>query len=75
MIIQLTYTIKLLHLNDYIHGDIHMGNIGWIKTAKNKKIQILNQSIPTFGYIFKVIDYGMVIKKSDIKNQKEKKKF
>jgi len=75
MIIQLTYTIKLLHSNDYIHGDIHMGNIGWVKTTENYKIKIFNLLIPTFGYIFKLIDYGMVIKKIDIKNINEKKKF
>lgn len=75
LIIQLTFTIKLLHSNNYIHGDIHQGNVGWNKTNKNHKIKIANMEIPTFGYIFKLIDYGMVMKKSDIKNNKEKKEF
>jgi serine/threonine protein kinase len=77
MIIQLTYAIKLLHSNNYTHSDIHMGNIGWIRTSKNKFILISNLKIPTFGYIYKLIDYGMVINKSEISfaNKKETKEF
>lgn len=75
MIIQLTWAIKLLHSNNYIHGDIHNRNIGWIKTAKTHKIKILNLQIPTLGYHFKLIDYGMVTNKYDIKNKKEMKEF
>jgi serine/threonine protein kinase len=75
MIIQLTYSIQLLHSNNYIHGDIHNRNIGWIKTGKSSKIKLGKISIPTNGYIFKLIDYGMVMKKSDITNKKEQKEF
>ncbi len=75
LIIQLTWAIKLLHSNNYIHGDIHDRNVGWIRTPKNYKIKILNTLIPTFGYQFKLIDYGMAIKKSDINNKKEAKEF
>ena len=75
LIIQLTWAIKLLHSNNYIHGDIHNRNIGWIKTAKTHKIKISNYEIPSLGYQFKLIDYGMVIKKYDIRNKKEKKGF
>lgn len=63
MIIQLCWIIKLMELNGYIHGDIHLRNIGVIKT-KSKYINILGKQIPTFGYIFKLIDYGMVAHKS-----------
>lgn len=75
MIIQLTYSIELLHSNNYAHMDIHDRNVGWIKTLKTHKIKINNYYIPTHGYIFKLIDYGMVMNKSDISNNKEKKEF
>jgi len=74
MIIQLTWAIKLLHSNHYIHGDIHGGNIGWKGTTK-KYIQIEKYNIPTFGYLFKMIDFGLSMSKSDISNKKEENYF
>lgn len=71
MIVQLCWIIKLLESNGYIHGDIHSGNIGFIQT-KSKYINIWNQKIPTYGYIFKLIDYGLVAHKSDKLNIWEK---
>lgn len=71
MIIQLCWIIKLLESNGYIHGDIHSGNIGVVKT-KSKYINIWNQQIPTNGYIFKLIDYGLVVHESDKLNIWEK---
>jgi serine/threonine protein kinase len=55
LILQYSYTILLMHKNNYIHGDIHNGNIGYVKTNK-KYIKILDNKIPTFGYIFKIIE-------------------
>lgn len=75
MIVQLTYSIELLHANNYVHMDIHDRNVGWIKTLKTHKIKINNYHIPTYGYIFKLIDYGMVLNKSDIAGNKQKKDF
>lgn len=75
MIIQLTYTIQLLHSANYIHGDIHNKNIGWVKTGKTSKIKLGKLNIPTFGYIFKLIDYGMVMNKSNKMTKKEKIEF
>jgi serine/threonine protein kinase len=75
MIIQLTYSIQLLHSNNYIHGDIHDRNVGWVKTKKNHKIKINNYQISTFGYLFKLIDYGMTVNKSDLVTKREKKDF
>lgn len=75
LIIQLTYSIQLIHSNNYIHGDIHDRNVGWVKTAKNHKQKIDNYQIPTYGYQFKLIDYGMVMNKSDLVTKKEKKDF
>lgn len=75
LIIQLTYSIQLLHSANYVHGDIHNRNIGWIKTGKTTKIKLGKLSIPTYGYIYKLIDYGMVMKKSDKMTKKEKKEY
>lgn len=75
MIIQLTFTIKLLHSNNYTHGDIHYKNIGWNKTLKLTKIKLGRIIIPTYGYIFKLIDYGMILKKTNIYFKKDKKNF
>lgn len=75
MIIQLTYTIQLLHSANYVHGDIHNRNIGWVKTGKTTKIKLGKLNIPTYGYIFKLIDYGMVMNSSNKMTKKEKVEF
>ncbi len=75
MIIQITWILNLLHKNNYTHGDFHMGNIGWIKTPKTKQIIINNTKICTYGYVYKLIDFGMIINKNDIHTQKELKIF
>lgn len=75
LIIQLTYSIQLLHYNNYIHGDIHDRNVGWIKLPKNHKIKINNLQVNTHGYLFKLIDYGLMINKLDLVGKKEKKEF
>jgi len=73
MMVQLSYTIYLMHKAKYIHGDLHSGNIGLIKTNK-KNIKILDYSVPTFGWIFKAIDYGLVKHVKYLKS-KEKKEY
>lgn len=75
MIIQLTYSIQLLHSANYAHSDIHNRNVGWIKTNKTTKIKLGKLNIPTCGYIFKLIDYGMVRNKSYKMTKKEKAEF
>lgn len=75
MIIQLTYSIQLLHSANYVHSDIHNRNIGWVKTGKTTKIKLGKLNIPTYGYIFKLIDYGMVINKANKMTKKEKVEF
>ncbi len=74
MIIQITWEINLLHSNGYTHGDLHSGNIGWLKTSK-KTININGLKIKTFGYQIKLIDFGLVMSKYDTKTKKEEKKF
>jgi hypothetical protein len=63
-ILQFSYIILLLQKNGYVHSDLHGGNIGYIKTKK-KFVKILNTNIPTYGYIFKFIDYGFVMNKKN----------
>ena len=63
-VLQLTSIILLLHENGYCHCDIHLGNIGYVKTTK----KYINK-IKTYGYIYKLIDYG------HMKNNKNKLNF
>jgi len=60
LIIQISYALHLMHINNYIHGDPYSKNICYKKT-KLKKIKILNLDIPTYGYIFSLIDYGIIV--------------
>jgi len=57
MIIQIMYALYLMHSNDFYHTDLHWGNIMYKKT-NIKSIKILKLNIPTFGYIWSIIDYG-----------------
>lgn len=74
MIIQLTYISYLLHSNNYVHGDFQTSNIGMVRT-QDKFIKIFNYDVPTFGYIYKLIDYGVVFNKNDIQSQEEEQIF
>ena len=74
MLAQLALIIKILEKNKFLHGDLHIGNIGYIKTDK-KTIKILNYTIQTFGYIYKAIDYGSVLHKSFILSKNDKKDY
>lgn len=74
LIVQIAYSIKLLHKYNYIHGDLHLGNIGWIRTNKNY-IYLDKLKVKTFGYQFKLIDFGLVLSKSDIRTKREQKTY
>jgi hypothetical protein len=71
-IIQIALIIKTLEKAKYIHGDFHSGNIGYIKTNK-KYIKYGKLKIPTFGYIYKAIDLGLVTHPSYKLSDREKK--
>jgi len=58
-ILQYIHIILLLNNNGYSHCDIHIFNIGYIKT-NDKYVKILNNKILTYGYIYKLIDYGNI---------------
>lgn len=60
MYIQLVYINFLLWKEGYMHGDLHVKNVGYVKTHK-KNITILGHKIPTHGYIFNAIDFGNVL--------------
>jgi len=74
MLIQLYYGLYLMHSNGYIHGDLHNGNIGIVNTT-DKYITILNKKIPTYGRIYKIIDYGGLLLASNYKKTKQLKQF
>lgn len=75
MIVQITYSIQLLHSNGYTHGDLHSGNIGWVKVQPNNKIKLSNYNVNTFGYQFKLIDFGLVLHNDLFKTKQEKISF
>jgi hypothetical protein len=61
MLIQLLNIINILQSNKYLHGDTHARNIGIVYTDRNKTINIFGLDIPTYGRIFKLIDFGSVL--------------
>jgi serine/threonine protein kinase len=59
LIIQIIYTLYLMHINGFYHCDVHDENIMYTKTSL-KTIKIFDLIIPTFGYIYSIIDYEEV---------------
>jgi serine/threonine protein kinase len=59
MMCQIIYSLHLLIKNGYIHDDIHSGNIMYKKTNE-KTINLDTVSIPTFGFQWYIIDYGLI---------------
>ena len=74
MLIQLYYGLYLMQSNGYIHSDLHTGNIGIVNTT-DKYITILNKKIPTYGRIYKIIDYGGLLIASNYKKTKQLKQL
>ena len=75
MLIQVSYAMRLLHKHNYIHGDLHIANIGVMKTRINTKIKLGKNTIPTYGYQYKLIDFGMTLHKNDALTVYDKKRF
>ena len=74
MIVQIINILDLIHLNKYTYWDLNDTNIAYIKTDK-EFIEIKGHKIPTFGYLYKIIDYGLVDHISNIKNTFDLKTF
>lgn len=75
MLAQVSYAMNLLHKHNYIHGDLHSGNVGAIKTLKRATVKLGSVTIPTYGYQWKLIDFGMTLHKNDIKTKEDNKRF
>uniref|UniRef100_A0A6C0IUL8 Protein kinase domain-containing protein n=1 Tax=viral metagenome TaxID=1070528 RepID=A0A6C0IUL8_9ZZZZ len=75
-VIQVLNAINIMHSNGYVHQDIHNGNIGYIETTK-KYLLIGGSRIPTYGKIYKLIDYGRTqsrkfMRKKEFENAKSR---
>ena len=62
---QITYALAYLQIHfDFVHNDLHINNIMYTSTPdKFFYYQIQDQiyKVPTYGYCFKIIDYGRSI--------------
>jgi hypothetical protein len=70
-IIQIIFIIYLLKKNNYMHCDLHNRNIMFSIVPQSYKINMLNYSIPTFGYLFCFIDFGSLLNPKYDLNDKE----
>lgn len=75
MLLQVSYAMRLLHKHNYIHGDLHPGNVGVMKTGLKAKIKLGKDTIPTYGYQYKLIDFGLSLHKKDAITVYDKKRF
>ena len=64
IIIQITYSVYLLHINNYVHGDLRAPNIGVNRTIQTH-ISIESYQIPTYGWIVQLIDFGSIGEKNE----------
>jgi hypothetical protein len=62
---QITYALAYLQTHfDFVHNDLHINNIMYTSTQEEfyyYRIQDQIYKIPTYGYCFKIIDYGRSI--------------
>lgn len=66
---QITFTLLILQkVFHFTHNDLHTNNIMYIETDMEYiyyKYNLKTYKIPTYGYIFKIIDFGRAIYKYD----------
>jgi len=72
-VIQVINIIYLLMKAGYTHSDIHFGNVMYKKVPKNTTIKIFDKKVPTYGYIYSAIDYGLILHKKYELSRYEKK--
>jgi len=59
MIIQLAYIVSLLQENKWVHHDVHFNNVMY-KQMDVDTLSIYGQTVPTYGYVYSLIDYGLL---------------
>jgi hypothetical protein len=75
LILQLIHALRLLHQNNYIHGDLHSGNIGAVKTAPKATKKLGSVAVPTHGYDWKLIDFGFTLHKKNAITKEQQNNF
>lgn len=61
MLAQMCDVLSVLHRSGYIHGDVHADNIAFTRVPAATRIR----GVPSHGYHFRLVDYGMVLHASD----------
>ena len=74
-ILQLIHTLRLMHENHYVHGDLHSGNIGGVKTTALARKKLGSVVIPTHGYDWKLIDFGLTLHRKNAVTKEQKDHF
>jgi serine/threonine protein kinase len=73
LIIQLAYICKIMSDAGYRQNDITPRNIMFNKVPIDQTIDILGYNVPTYGYVYCLIDYGEIMNvKFGFSNEQEK---
>lgn len=60
MLAQISFALHMMQSLKWTHHDVWSRNITYNIVDKDKKIKVFDKYIPTFGYIWSLIDYGDV---------------
>lgn len=61
-IVQVTYICFLMQIHEYTHNDLHLKNIGVIKTTA-EYVNILDKKVKSYGIHIKALDFGIAFHK------------
>jgi hypothetical protein len=75
MVIQYVYAIYLMAKNKYDHTDLHLYNYTFKNIPTHKIIKVSGYKIPSYGYQFSIIDYGLIKHVSFEMGRKERIKY